>query len=156
MHKPASCPCTSREARVKRSSRCRHEVGVQQSLVNPDRDTLYYDGQCGLCQRSTRFIRSLDWLGRLRFVDMTSVAPESLPVAWEVAMQGIPMRTRDGRTHVGYPAVRRALLQTPLGALPALAMYLPGVSHVGRRVYRHIAENRGRAACSVNLDQRAQ
>ncbi|MEC9374296.1 MAG: hypothetical protein VYC34_10650, partial [Planctomycetota bacterium] len=53
---------------------------------------------------------------------------------------------RGGRVLVGYPAVRRALLQTPLGAIPALVMYLPGISHAGRWVYGKIAANRARNA----------
>lgn len=113
------------------------------------RDTCYFDGQCGLCRRSVQWLRRLDWLGRLAFQDMTRVPASELPVRFEDAMQGLPMRTRDGRTLVGYPAIRRALLQTPLGFLPAVAMYLPGIDHAGRRVYRHIADNRRRDVCSL-------
>ena len=114
------------------------------------RDTLYYDGACGMCRRSSRVLGRLDWLGRLRFEDMTAVAPDSLPVSYADAMRGIPMRTRDGRTLVGYPALRRALLQTPLGCPPAILMYLPGLSHAGRAVYARIAARRSRAACSIH------
>lgn len=70
-------------------------------------------------------------------------------------MRGLPMRSRNGKVLVGYPAVRRALLQTPLGFLPALAMYLPGIDHAGRRVYRHIADNRSRDVCSVTTGPQA-
>ena len=119
-------------------------------MPQPAHDTLYYDGACGLCTRSTRLLRALDWLGRLRFIDMNRLPDDQLPVPREEAMRGIPMHTRTGRALVGYAAMRRALLQTPLGALPALVMYLPGVSHVGRRVYRHVAENRSRnLACRI-------
>lgn len=107
-------------------------------------DTLYYDGNCGMCRRTTAWLRRLDWLGRLRFADMTRVSAEELPVSLDDAMQGIPMRTSGGKVLLGYPAMRRALLQTVLGFVPALVMYVPGVSHIGRRVYRHVAENRAR------------
>ncbi len=112
-------------------------------------DTLYYDGQCGLCQRSTKIIRALDWLGRLRFEDMTRVPESELPVPMDAALKGIPMRTRDGRALVGFPALRRALLQTPLGCLPSLALYLPGLSHLGRAWYDRIAAGRSRAVCAA-------
>lgn len=112
-------------------------------------DTLYYDGQCGLCRRSTRFLRRLDWLGRLRFEDMTAVPPDELPVPLDAAMRGIPMRTADGRALVGYPAMRRALLQTPLGFLPALLMFVPGISHAGRALYGKVAAGRAQAACDA-------
>lgn len=110
-----------------------------------ERDTVYYDGLCGLCRRSSRVLAALDWLGRLRFEDMTSVPEGDLPVPMDAALRGLPMRTRDGRTLVGYPAVRRALRQTPLGFLPALAMHLPGISHAGRAAYARVAANRRRA-----------
>jgi predicted DCC family thiol-disulfide oxidoreductase YuxK len=114
------------------------------------RDTCYFDGQCGLCRRSVLWLRRLDWLGRLEFQDMTRIPAAELPVRFEDAMRGLPMRTRDGRTLIGFEAIRRALMQTPLGILFAWAMYLPGIDHAGRRVYRHIADHRRRdSACAV-------
>lgn len=110
----------------------------------PRRDTLYYDGQCGLCRRTVRLMRRLDWLGRLAYADFTALDDAELPVARERAMEGIPMLTREGTTLVGFPAFRRALLQTPLGALPALLLYVPGLSHAGRAVYNRVARNRRR------------
>lgn len=96
-----------------------------------------------MCRRTTRILRRLDWLGRLEFRDM--LKEPNLPVAMEVAMQGMPMRTRQGRVLVGFPAVRRALLQTPLGAVPALVLYVPGVSNLGQVVYGWVARNRARS-----------
>lgn len=114
------------------------------------RDTCYFDGECGLCRRSVQWLRRLDWLGRLEFRDMNRVPAADLPVRFEDAMRGMPMRTWDGRVLVGYPAVRRALMQTPLGVLFAWTMYLPGISHIGRGVYRFVADHRRRGAtCAV-------
>lgn len=109
------------------------------------RDTCFYDGYCGMCRRTVRVLHALDWLGRLDIKDMTEVAPTDLPVSMDEAMTGMPMRTASGRVLIGFPAVRRALLQTPLGAPVAAILYLPGVRHVADRVYRHIAANRRRA-----------
>ena len=39
---------------------------------------------------------------------------------------------------VGMPAMRRALAQTPLGLLPGLLMYVPGISHISDAVYRQM------------------
>lgn len=64
-------------------------------------------------------------------------------------MRGMPMVTRDGRVLVGFPAVRRAALQTPLGLVPALVLFIPGVSHAGAWAYGVIAARRGRDACGV-------
>ena len=117
--------------------------------MSPHRDTCYYDGACGLCRRSRRLLSALDWLSRLAFVDMGSVPPDRLPLDPALALRGMPMRTRSGRVLVGFPAARRALLQTPLGALPAALLYLPGVSHAGRLIYRWIADHRRRDACAL-------
>ncbi len=116
----------------------------------PARDTLFFDGACGMCTRSTRILRTLDWLGRLEFRDFTQLPDEDLPVKREVAMQGLPMLTRRGRVLVGFPSMRRALAQTPAGCLPALLLYVPGLSHIGSAVYRRVALNRGRStACAT-------
>ncbi len=115
----------------------------------PGRDTCFYDGRCSYCVRTTRLIRRLDWLGRIELRDLTRTPEHELPVPIEEAMRGMPMRTSDGRVLVGYPAIRRALRRTPVGFLPALAMYLPGVSWVGARVYRYVADHRPRAACAI-------
>lgn len=115
------------------------------------RDTCYFDGRCGLCRRSRRVLLALDWLGALRFEDMNQTSPDQLPVDIDVAMTGMPMRTSDGRVLIGYDAVRRALIRTPLGSLFAWALYLPGFSWVGRRAYAWIALNRRRDACVLPL-----
>jgi predicted DCC family thiol-disulfide oxidoreductase YuxK len=120
---------------------------IPSALASSVRDTCFYDGQCGLCRRSTLILRRLDWLHRLDFRDMN--ASPDLPVTPDVAMRGMPMRTWRGTILVGFPAVRRALLQTPLGAAVALPLYVPGLSHLAARVYRRIAANRGRDTCNT-------
>jgi predicted DCC family thiol-disulfide oxidoreductase YuxK len=133
------------------------------------RDVCFYDGACGLCRRSVRILRAIDWFGALAFRDLTETQPgdgaDDLPVTIETAMQGMPMRCGDGlrilgirvarsepgRALVGFPAVRRALVQTPVGLLPAAILYVPGIAWVGRQVYGVIAANRGRDACRVDF-----
>jgi len=115
-----------------------------------DKDVIFYDGACGMCRRSSRWFERLDWLGRIERRDLTRVAQGELPDGLGDVPDGMPMRTRGGAVLVGFPAVRRALLQTPLGFLPALALYLPGVSHAGRRVYARIARSRRRDVCAAD------
>lgn len=112
-------------------------------------DICYYDGRCGLCRGATRVLRWMDWFGALRFVDMGSVPDSELPVSRALAMQGMPMRTGRGVVLVGFAAVRRALGRTPLGALPALVMRVPGIAMAGSMVYCWVARRRPRGACSA-------
>ncbi|MEM7629669.1 MAG: DUF393 domain-containing protein [Planctomycetota bacterium] len=115
------------------------------------RDVCFFDGACGFCRGSTRVLGALDWFGRLAFCDM--LTEPDLPVPIEEAMAGMPMRTRAGAVLVGFPAVRRALRQTPLGFLPALLLHIPGLSHAGRAGYEWVAGRRSRDACRVRASE---
>ncbi len=112
------------------------------------RDILYYDGYCGLCRGGMRTLKELDWLGRLSYQDLNTTPESELPVPMDEALRGIPMRTRDGRVLVGFPAMRRAMMQTPLLVGVAWLLYLPGISAVGDHVYRLVASRR-RRACAL-------
>lgn len=89
---------------------------------------------------------ALDWLGNLKFVDQSGLRDDELPVPRERALEGMPMRTSTGRVLIGFPAVRRALTRTPLGLVPGLLLYLPGLNHLGAKSYAWIAQHRGRDA----------
>ena len=88
-------------------------------------------------------------MNRLAFRDLNAVDAVELPVSREQAMEGMPMRTRDGRILIGFAAIRRALRQTPLGFVPAIILSVPGISAAGRVVYGYVARNRRRSACDV-------
>lgn len=116
------------------------------ATVQGQRDTCFYDGACGFCRRSVRILRALDWGRRLQFEDLTRQTDPDLVRA--IAL-GMPLRTPAGQLLVGFPAVRRALRRTPLGLLPALVLYVPGLSWVGEWVYAVIARNRSRDTCAL-------
>ncbi len=108
------------------------------------RDTLFYDGKCGMCRRSVRALKRLDWFGRLAYRDSTLTPDDELPVARDASLTGMPMRTKTGAVLIGFPAVRRALRRTPLGFVPGLILYVPLISHLGRGVYGYVAARRAR------------
>ncbi len=93
---------------------------------------------------------ALDWFGNLEFVDQSGLRDDELPVPRERALEGMPMRTSSGRVLVGFPAVRRALARTPLGVVPGLLLYLPGLNRLGAKAYAWVAQHRGRdAVCEM-------
>lgn len=112
------------------------------------RDICLYDGHCGMCRRTARTLRFLDWFGSLGFADLAEASRTNPMIDPAAAMRGMPMVTREGHILYGFVAVRRAMRQTPVGLLPALLLYLPGVSWVGRIVYQRVADNR-RRECDV-------
>lgn len=118
------------------------------------RDTCYFDGVCGMCQRTRKVLSALDWLDAIEWVDFTTLSPEQMPVPIDQAMRGMPLRTADGRVLVGFPAVRRAILRTPVGFLPGVVLLMPGVAWIAGRVYDRVAASRTRAcAASPAVEQ---
>lgn len=111
--------------------------------------TCYYDGACALCRRSIAILKALDWLDRTRPVDFTRLPDDQLPVSRREALESVILTTPRGRILRGFDVVRHTLLRTPLGALPALFLYLPGVSHAGRAAYKRISANRHREAAHI-------
>lgn len=106
--------------------------------------TCYYDGACGLCRASIGALKAIDWLGRIRAEDLTELPDHKLPVSRQQAIESVTLTTPDGRVLRGIRAVRAALLRTPLGALPGLLLYIPGISHAADAAYKWVSANRTR------------
>lgn len=114
------------------------------------RTAVYFDGRCPWCRRGVRVLAWLDWLGRLELADLTQRSDEELPVSRDSAMKGIPVRTSSGEKLAGWPGMRAALLETPLGVVPALVLGMPGLSWVARAAYDAVAAARPRdAVCGL-------
>jgi predicted DCC family thiol-disulfide oxidoreductase YuxK len=116
-----------------------------------DRPTVIYDDRCGMCRRSARTVRRLDWLARLDDMGY-SVAEQRYPeVARGALGEGIRLRYPDGSVAIGIDAVRGIAIRTPLGALGAWALYLPGLRSLGALGYAQIAKRRNPegAACPL-------
>ncbi len=110
---------------------------------------LVYDGQCSFCRAWVRLLAAIDWLGRIRPMDLHTQAVE---VAARVPgltrgqmMEAMRLITPRGEVYAGFLALRRVagLLPMMWAALPLL--YLPGMSRVGPAVYGWIARHRSRS-----------
>lgn len=108
--------------------------------------TVIFDGECGFCQRSIRIGRTLDWLGRIDWRARLDpdVQAEFPQLSGEETQNRMVSIRPDGRCYGGFYAVRDILRHFPLTCLPALLLYLPGVSLLGVPLYRWIAKNRRR------------
>ena len=119
------------------------------------RIVLLYDGHCGLCRRSVRVLRKLDWMHRLSLIDFWdtdkrhSVAPdlsiEQLDRAMHVRF--IPKGTGKNlqiHTYKGFDAFRAISWHLPPLWPLAPLLSLPGIPFLGRLIYARIAERRKR------------
>jgi predicted DCC family thiol-disulfide oxidoreductase YuxK len=120
--------------------------------------TLVYDGDCGFCTTSVR------WVTRLHLgADVVIPWQQADLAALGLTRQQCEAKLQwvdGGRTSSGHEAVARLLLGSalpwrPLGAL----LLVPPVSWLAARVYDLIAANRGRMpggtpACALPPDER--
>jgi predicted DCC family thiol-disulfide oxidoreductase YuxK len=104
-----------------------------------------YDGTCPLCQRGVRQLRSLDWLGRLEYLDARHPEnfPSDLPPLDPVRlMEEMHVVTPRGQVLAGFYGIRYLAWFLPLAWPFLLFLYLPGVPTLGQWLYLKIARNR--------------
>ena len=109
---------------------------------------MFYDGYCLLCSKARRLVAKLDWLNRIKAVNLYDAdalknvhfdVPETQKLVADIHL----IRT-DGKTYFGFKAVRKIGTLLPLTALFAYFLYLPGLSHIADKIYSYLAKNRTR------------
>jgi len=99
--------------------------------------------------RSLHLLRYLDINGTVAYYNQYTV-----PDRWDPAdadFEDAMYAFRGGAVFRGYDAFRELFRQFWVLRPAARVMSLPGIQHVGDRIYRYIAENRSRHfACSID------
>jgi predicted DCC family thiol-disulfide oxidoreductase YuxK len=114
-------------------------------LLFPDTFTVVYDGDCKLCRRTIASLRTLDILGRVRYVnaldDDARAAPEMRQLSADALARDL-YAFEDGKVYAGFEAYRVLAARIPVlwPLLPLL--YVRPVPAVARRVYRRVADHR--------------
>jgi predicted DCC family thiol-disulfide oxidoreductase YuxK len=116
-----------------------------------ERPIVVYDDQCTFCGRSMRLLRRLDWLRRLDRLGYSEAVERYPEVGRGELGDGLRVRFPDGSVRLGVDAVRSAAIRTPLGALGAWTLYVPGLHGLGAKAYGALAARRMRlgASCEV-------
>ena len=124
------------------------DVDVMRKMVNRKwhgNISMFYDGQCGFCSRSTCALILMDWLRRLRPVNFRS-AQEHRTWAPDLLMKDLDrtvhVRFPDGKIFTGFCAFRALATHLPPLWPVAPLLYLPGMKFVGDRIYKRIAARR--------------
>ena len=105
---------------------------------------LYYDGQCRLCVGIARLLRFLDVMGSLRFQPYQDLTVPPNGLSWNDLECSAYLGTSSGRMYEGFFAFRMLALRVPTFWLLTPLLWFPGVSILGRAVYRWVAANRRR------------
>ena len=115
--------------------------------------TVFYDQECPLCMRTVIVLTHFDVLQAINFKGLQSHSQDYR------ALDGIPLTTllkdlyaldRHGHLYAGIDTYIHILAGMRYPAPIAWIVRLPGLYHLGRAVYRRIADNRARLACGVN------
>ncbi|MER3415441.1 MAG: hypothetical protein C4297_04405 [Gemmataceae bacterium] len=105
-----------------------------------------YDGECPLCIKSVAWLRKLDWLKRLAFVNArdTSRLPQTdPPLDPQRLLEEMHLVTPDlSKVYHGFGAFRWMAWRLPLLWPIAPFLYVPGVPWIGQKVYLAVARNR--------------
>lgn len=108
-----------------------------------------YDGSCRLCSRSAFLLGLMDAFHHLTLVDFRDAeakkkyAPQLQESQLDLAMH---ILLPDQTVQTGYDAFRFIAWHLPPLWIAAPFLYLPGVSHLGRRIYAWVAQNRQKCA----------
>jgi predicted DCC family thiol-disulfide oxidoreductase YuxK len=113
---------------------------------SPPQFDVLYDGGCGLCNRTVAVLTRLDWLGRLRFVDINAhwdrLEAMFPGVKRDACVDEMHVVSLPGRVTAGFEGFRTLAWQLPLLMLIAPVLHVPGVPLVGRLIYRYVATHR--------------
>ena len=108
--------------------------------------TVIFDDTCGFCQFHIRWLRRLDWLGKLRFISLadSEVAILAPTLTQEDLHRAMQIVSPDGKLSSGPDAVREATLRIPLLCWFGALLWLPGLRQLSYPAYRWVARNRYR------------
>ena len=111
--------------------------------------TVIYDGDCSFCQSTVNIIKSLDWLNKFDFIPFQdeNVFKKYGYLNKNKCEKEIYLIREINSSKVyfyygGYDAFKIMTLFLPVTFLISWFFFLPGVSHLGRIVYKLIAQNR--------------
>ena len=133
--------------------------------------TFYYDGDCGMCVAFVRRVAWFDRCGRVVWTPYQSLDPSlanltnsesvaDLNTSLNAPPPGVTLDdmdraaytiSPDGVVSEGFYAIRALLKAIPALAPLGLLMSIPGVSLIGRPVYRLVANNRRRISQSCRI-----
>jgi predicted DCC family thiol-disulfide oxidoreductase YuxK len=105
---------------------------------------LYYDGDCGLCDRAKRWLSKMDFFNFIVWIPYQVLESSPQGLSWNDLALAAYLDTGQGRLIRGFYAFRMlALRLLPLIPLAPI-FWFPGMNLVGEAVYGWVASNRFR------------
>src|SRR5712691_6845311 len=112
-------------------------------MTLPERPTLIYDGECGMCRALVARLAAWDREHRIALVPFQDEAAVArFGIALPALAAAMHLVLPDGRVYAGADAVPELGRLLPGKRWWVWGFAVPGVRPVARRVYRRIAERR--------------
>ena len=106
------------------------------------RAEIYYDGDCGFCERSLLWVKRFDWFDRLTIRPSRELAPQGARLDPALLENEVGLQDENGELYYGADAFEQIATRCPVLMPFALLMKVPGAILVARHVYDHVAANR--------------
>lgn len=113
--------------------------------------TFYYDAECPLCNRTVIVIKHFDVFRRIEFKSVQSTfgtVPALNAFSESQLLNDIHSVSENGIVHKGYDTYKQAFSAMIWSKPLSWLMLLPGISHLGRKIYSYVAENRTLERCT--------
>jgi predicted DCC family thiol-disulfide oxidoreductase YuxK len=121
--------------------------------VSTNRYSVFFDGSCGLCQRTMAVVHRLDVLKK---VDVFNVMEDWAEVEKRFryldqveCLHVMHVVSPKSKTYTGFYAYRSLAHALPLCWLILPLLYLPGVASVGSKIYGRVADTHIRKSCHL-------
>jgi predicted DCC family thiol-disulfide oxidoreductase YuxK len=111
----------------------------------------YYDSECPLCIKVVVAIKHIDVFNRISCLSVQDNASKDSAlsgVSEEELLINIHGVTKKGKVYVGYHAYRNLFVQLIYTFPLAVLMVLPGLSVLGKKMYRYMAGDRLTVRCT--------
>jgi len=112
--------------------------------------TVFYDGDCPLCNRTATVINHFDVLQGVAFKDLQTqadVAPQLQAYDDKVLLADLYAVDLQGQVYAGVDTYIQVFQKMGYLVVFSWIMRMPGIYHIAKEIYRRIADNRARNVC---------
>jgi predicted DCC family thiol-disulfide oxidoreductase YuxK len=111
------------------------------------RATVYYDEECGFCQRSLHWINQFDWFGKMSYKPISALSAKQTEIDVGRLQHAMGVQDENGEIYYGADGFEQISSRCPALIGFSLLMKIPGCIYVARYVYNIIARNRMKLGC---------
>ena len=106
--------------------------------------TLYYDGWCSLCIWIVKILEFFDIPGTVAYYSYRNLKIVPTGLSGDKLERNAYLVTSNGHSYQRFFAFRMITLRIPVLLILTPFLWLPGISIVGKAIYRRVSDNRYR------------